>query len=426
MASRAANLLILTHSPHRPSVYPATDMSGRFHRSSIALAGVLGLIAGACGDDGTNQGPTDTTAETGSCQPGTEYCTCLGGSVCEGDLSCVMDYCVTPGSNGTGSTSGPGSTSGDTADSGSTTAQSTTGPSSGDTTQGIGSTGDSGTTTGGAADPFGCDRLEYPVNVVGGGGYDTIGAAVTAAPPDATVQVCPGTYVENILVERNLTLLGSGVEDTTIDGGGVASTLYVDGVDLTLAGFTITNGMAHLNPLGGAGTCGGGLAIEYSNGQLITIDDCVFTNNQASLGAAICADGQTGSDDADLVLTQVMIHDNDASANGAGIFSFSDLELNDCEIVDNTAGNHGGGLYLSYGAATVNGGTVRNNVADEGGGAYLQNPFTLDVIASDWGEGAALENAPDDVGCYVDSFGFFGANATFSCSVPQYDQCSCG
>lgn len=408
-------------------MYHRAEMSGRFQHRSFVL--VVGLLAAACGDDGSPPVASDTTAGTGSCQPGTEYCTCLGGNVCEGDLACVGEFCVIPGSGSSSSTgSGPGTTGVETLDGGSTTTGSTSGSSSGDTTVGTESTGDSGSTsTGGSTDPFGCDRLEYPVNVVGAGGYDTIAAAVAAAPPDATIQVCPGTYVENLVIERNLTLQGAGAESTTIDGGGIASTLYVDGVDLALSGLTITNGVAHLNPLGGGvGPCGGGLSIVDSNGQQITIDDCVFTNNQASNGAAICSDGVTGSGDADIVLTQVMIHDNDASANGGGIFSYSDVVLDDCELVDNTAGNHGGGLYLSYGAATVNGGIVRNNVAGEGGGAYLQSPFTLDVIASDWGEGAALENAPDDVGCYVDSFGFFGANATFSCTVPQFDQCSCG
>lgn len=405
-------------------------MSGRAHACFVGvLVGVLSAGAGACGDDSGNPGASDTAASTGSCQPGTEYCTCLGGTVCEGALACEMGFCVAPG--GTMSTQGTGGTLDTTATESSTTRVETTeGSSSGDTTQGVegSDTTQSGgsSSSGGPADPFGCDRLEYPVNVVGGGGYDTIVAAVTAAPPDATVEVCPGTYVENVLIERNLTLLGSGAEVTTIDGGSLASTLYVEGVNLTLRDFTITHGMAHQNPLGGAGTCGGGLAIEYSNGQQITIDDCVFTDNQASLGAAICADGQGGAADADLALTRVLIHDNTASSNGAGVFTYSDLELNDCEIVDNTATNQGGGLYLSYATVTVTGGVVRNNVADEGGGAYLQSPLTLEVTNSDWGEGAALENDPDDVGCYVDSFGFFGANASFSCSVPQFDECMCG
>ncbi len=395
--------------------------------------GVLCLDAGACSEPAADRGSNDTGADTGSCQPGTEFCTCLSGNLCQGDLGCVMDACVAPG-GGDGSTSGPAGTGGGTVVDGSSSAESTESASDG-TTPGVdstgesatGSTGESGTTgTGSEVDPFGCDRLEYPVNVVGGGGYDTLAAAVAAAPVDATVEVCPGTYVENLVIERNLTLRGSGVEVTTIDGGGALSTLFVDAVDLTLADFTITNGAAHLNPLGGPGTCGGGLAIEYGNGQQITIDDCVFTNNEASHGAAICADGTNGANDADLVLSRVRIHDNIASVNGAGVFSYSDLSLDDCEIVDNVAGNHGGGLYLAYGVATVTGGVVRDNVAMEGGGAYLQSPMTLEVTGSDWGEGAALENDPDDVGCYTDSFGFFGADATFACSVPQFDECTCG
>ena len=380
---------------------------------------------GACSDGTGSTGSTGST-ETEGCQPGTEYCACLGGSVCEGALACMEGFCVDPSTPGTSTTSASGSggsTSPADGTTGTTGADETEGPGDSDGTRG--STGDGSTDTGDPVDPFGCDLLEYPVNVVGGGGYDTVVAAVVAAPPGATVQVCPGTYVENVVIERDLTLLGAGSDVTILDGGGIESTLYLDQADLALQGLTVTNGAAHLNPLGGPGTCGGGIAIEYSSGQLVTIDDCVFTNNQATMGAAICSDGSTGSGDADLVLTNVRIHDNEASANGGGIFAYSDLDMTDCEVFDNTALNHGGGLYLSYGAATVSGGMVRNNVADEGGGAYLQDPFVLTVSNSDWGEGAALENAPDDVGCYVDTFGFFGANATFSCNVPEYDECSC-
>ncbi len=38
--------------------------------------------------------------------------------------------------------------------------------------------------------------------------YATIGAAVTAAPAGGTVQVCPGTYPEQVGIEKNLTLKG--------------------------------------------------------------------------------------------------------------------------------------------------------------------------------------------------------------------------
>ncbi len=55
-----------------------------------------------------------------------------------------------------------------------------------------------------------------------------------------------------------------------------------------------------------------------------------------------------------------------------------------------------------------------------------QSPFTLEVTDSDWGQGQALDNQPDDVSCGAESIGFFGAMASFSCEAPQVGQCTCG
>jgi hypothetical protein len=40
------------------------------------------------------------------------------------------------------------------------------------------------------------------------GGYPTISAAVAAAPPGATIKICPGTYPEQIVISEPLTLQG--------------------------------------------------------------------------------------------------------------------------------------------------------------------------------------------------------------------------
>jgi len=64
-----------------------------------------------------------------------------------------------------------------------------------------------------------------------GAHYTTIQAAVTAAAAGSTVQVCPGTYPEQIVINKNLTLKGvaSGTADavtiTQPAGGAVANTL---------------------------------------------------------------------------------------------------------------------------------------------------------------------------------------------------------
>ncbi len=54
--------------------------------------------------------------------------------------------------------------------------------------------------------------------------YTTIGAAVTAAAPGDTIRVCPGTYPEQVTINKNLTLIGiaSGTQDAavvTVPGG---------------------------------------------------------------------------------------------------------------------------------------------------------------------------------------------------------------
>ena len=46
---------------------------------------------------------------------------------------------------------------------------------------------------------FGCSNAEF----------STISAAVAAANPGATIVVCPGTYVEDVTVEKPLTIVGS-------------------------------------------------------------------------------------------------------------------------------------------------------------------------------------------------------------------------
>jgi hypothetical protein len=86
------------------------------------------------------------------------------------------------------------------------------------------------------------------VNQAGGHGcFTTISAAVAAAQPGDTVKVAPGTYREDVVIGKSLTLLGQRRNKTIIDAAGLSNGVYVDGVDnaglgqVTVAGFTIQN-----------------------------------------------------------------------------------------------------------------------------------------------------------------------------------------
>src|SRR5271154_1642342 len=79
------------------------------------------------------------------------------------------------------------------------------------------------------------------------GCFDSIAAAVAAAKPGTTIIVAPGTYKEDVVVDRPLSLIGAGPGKTTIDATGLPNALYIDGLDnpglrsVTVTGFTLAN-----------------------------------------------------------------------------------------------------------------------------------------------------------------------------------------
>jgi hypothetical protein len=76
------------------------------------------------------------------------------------------------------------------------------------------------------------------------GCYSTIGAAVAAASPGSIIRVGPGTYKEEVIVGKSLSLIGN---NAAIDATGLPNGVYVDGLDnpglsnVAISGFTIEN-----------------------------------------------------------------------------------------------------------------------------------------------------------------------------------------
>jgi hypothetical protein len=387
------------------------------HRRRLAVSCALLIGAAACGGDPDPNATTSTTA------PGSESNAVTTGASAEptGGAS-ESDASATDGSDG--STTGSMPTTGDSMVSGVTTGEPTGEPTtSDDTTMGVDTTGDDSTSTGGD-DPWDCANGE-PVTVNQRGKYATLAAAVAAAPPGATITVCPGTYQETVIVDRPLTLLGAGQDKTFLDGGGVGTPLLIKQVDVTISGFTFQNGEAEHNVLGN-GVCGGALAIRYSaDPMIVAVTDCTFTDNHGQYGGAICYDGSNNTDTSKLVLDGVTITNNSADVNGGGIFSYSPTTMTDTTIVENTAGGQGGGMYFSYCDSTITGGTVKRNTADEGGGMFLQSPVTVDVKDSDWGFGQDQENVPNDVQHFANEYGFFGADVSFFCEYIVWNDGMC-
>jgi hypothetical protein len=93
------------------------------------------------------------------------------------------------------------------------------------------------------------------------GAYTSIGAAVAAASDGETIEVCAGTYAEQVSTTLSLTFRGAAAtgegtsEVTSVDGafviGGVGSTSVVEG--FTITGATATPSTAGVRLLGGGG-----------------------------------------------------------------------------------------------------------------------------------------------------------------------------
>jgi hypothetical protein len=76
----------------------------------------------------------------------------------------------------------------------------------------------------------------------------TIGAAVTKANDDDTIQIAAGTYNEsNIFISKRLTLNGADAATTIVDGG-QNGRVFTLSSDATLSHLTIQNGRTPENP----------------------------------------------------------------------------------------------------------------------------------------------------------------------------------
>jgi len=84
----------------------------------------------------------------------------------------------------------------------------------------------------------------YPVrNIHSGRGYNTIQSAISAQPTQNghTISVSSGTYHENIVVDKNLRIIGYDNDTTIIDGGGAVNAVLVTTDNVEISGFHIIN-----------------------------------------------------------------------------------------------------------------------------------------------------------------------------------------
>lgn len=200
--------------------------------------------------------------------------------------------------------------------------------------------------------------------------FPTIGAAIAASGPGDSVLVQPGTYVENLVIVHDLSLLALG-PGTVLDGGGVLTTSVVRvraPARVRIGGFRITRG-------------GGGVVAD--SGTELWLEDATIACNGGS-----CYDGYSGPGGVMAALLHAVrcrIEGNTGGWMQTGGLSMTGGEVRDCLIAGNGSGFHPicaggcGGASVSSTSGVLFERTRFEGNATDGGPAALcgGGPITL-------------------------------------------------
>jgi filamentous hemagglutinin family protein len=238
---------------------------------------------------------------------------------------------------------------------------------------------------------------------IGAGG--NLQTGVDLAAPGSQVNVSSGTYnlINEVAINKNLTVQGAGAGSTIFDGGNTSRVFSISGSGtvVTLDGLTIQNGRVTGTGANGGGiqvgsgstlnltnsTLSGNSADSYGggifNGGTLTVSNSTLTQNQANTndlgGGAIANSGI-------LTVNQGTRIINNSGFNGGGILSLPligptlQVTVESGTTIANNSATFGGGIYNSFGGTfNITGSTLSGNNASTGGAIFNQSATNLNL-----------------------------------------------
>ena len=131
--------------------------------------------------------------------------------------------------------------------------------------------------------------------------YPTIQKAIDIAYDGATIYVGPGTYFENLVIDKSLKLVGSGSNTTVIDGNRNGIAIVITATNVVINSFTIknaafccvyikgtTNVVIRNNIIKNTPEDGAGIYLRSSS------NNTILHNTLIDNGIGICLDGEFG------------------------------------------------------------------------------------------------------------------------------------
>ncbi len=191
--------------------------------------------------------------------------------------------------------------------------------------------------------------------VLQGSSYSTICCAVEAAKPGDTITLAAGTYYENIQINKSIKIVGTGSDDTIIDGSQAGSVFVVGNkqknIDVILSGMAIKGGSGIIG-YQGQDPNGGGI---YNSGRL-TVKDCIVSGNTLDHGYGY--GGGIYNNEGSLTVIDSTISGNTATGLGGGVYNHAG-NLN--VINSNIIANIGSGIAEFYGKTIIKNSKILKN-----------------------------------------------------------------
>jgi len=257
-------------------------------------------------------------------------------------------------------------------------------------------------------------------------GDHTISPAVSNSAPGDVFQLLKGTYFDNVVIDRPLSITGVGPTLTTVDGSkpinevGSVFTIKPD-VIVSLSKMTIQGGsgttiLPWMDSVGGGIVNEGALTLDH-----VSIKD----NNAVYAGGGICNIGTLNINSGTSITGNKANGVDDITGFGGGIynvgtFNAATVNLNaGSSISYNSANYGGGGIYNdgAFNAATVNlnaGSSISDNSANCGAGIFT-SPESAAVIMN-MGSSVSNNKASNLGGGIYSDYGMITMNSGSSIS----------
>jgi hypothetical protein len=204
----------------------------------------------------------------------------------------------------------------------------------------------------------------------------TIGHAISLAHSGDSIMVAAATYTENLTINFNVKMIGSGSSTTKIDGNLVKTVVAISNANahVTLSKLTIQDGYAN---------AGGGI---YNLGTLVLTNTAVIQNlagfvSKAPEGGGIYNGGTLTIKNSTVSGNRAVDYAQKGSGHGGGIYNTGTLTITNSTFSGNTAAggrygdfstpSAGGGIDNVAGALTISNSTFSANVAAGYGNGFF-------------------------------------------------------